>query len=81
MISLGRKDWKGAVMSFNFARSYEPSSALIAQKAERSAGCSRQTWRSGEHPAQDPVTGPLDFPLGHLRRWSAGQRARHILCT
>lgn len=32
MICLGRKDWKGAVMNFNFARSFEPAAALIAQK-------------------------------------------------
>jgi len=32
MICLGRKDWKGAVMNFNFAHSFEPAAALIAQK-------------------------------------------------
>jgi DnaJ-class molecular chaperone len=32
MISLGRKDWKGAVMNFNFARTFEPSSTVINQK-------------------------------------------------
>jgi len=32
MISLGRKDFKGAAMNFNFARSFEPNSALINQK-------------------------------------------------
>ena len=32
MICLGRKDWKGAMMNFNFARTFEPGSALIAQK-------------------------------------------------
>ncbi len=38
MMSLGRKDWKGAVMNFNFARSFEPV-ALIDQKlAEAQAG-------------------------------------------
>jgi DnaJ-class molecular chaperone len=39
MISLGSKDWKGAVMSFNFAKSFEPNSAIIQQKlAEAQAG-------------------------------------------
>ncbi len=38
MICLNRKDWKGAVMNFNFARSFEPA-ALINQKlAEAQAG-------------------------------------------
>ena len=32
MISLGRKDWKGAVMNFNFARTFEPGSTVINQK-------------------------------------------------
>jgi DnaJ-class molecular chaperone len=39
MISLGRKDFKGAVMNFNFARSFEPGSQIINQKlAEAQAG-------------------------------------------
>jgi DnaJ-class molecular chaperone len=32
MLSLGSKDWKGAVMNFNFARSFEPNAAVINQK-------------------------------------------------
>ena len=32
MISLASKDFKGAVMNFNFARSFEPRSAIINQK-------------------------------------------------
>jgi DnaJ-class molecular chaperone len=32
MLSLGSKDLKGAVMNFNFARSFEPQSAIIKQK-------------------------------------------------
>jgi DnaJ-class molecular chaperone len=32
MLSLGRKDFKGAVMNFNFARSFEPNAAVINQK-------------------------------------------------
>jgi DnaJ-class molecular chaperone len=39
MISLGRKDFKGAVLNFNFARSFEPNSAVINQKlGEAQAG-------------------------------------------
>jgi DnaJ-class molecular chaperone len=39
MFSLGSKDWKGAVMNFNFAKSFEPDSAIIKQKlAEAQAG-------------------------------------------
>jgi DnaJ-class molecular chaperone len=39
MMSLGSKDWKGAAMNFNFAKSFEPNSAIIKQKlAEAQAG-------------------------------------------
>jgi curved DNA-binding protein CbpA len=39
MMCLGRKDWKGAVMNFNFARTFEPDAPLILQKlAEAQAG-------------------------------------------
>jgi DnaJ-class molecular chaperone len=39
MISLASKDWKGAAMNFNFAKSFEPNSAIIKQKlAEAQAG-------------------------------------------
>ena len=32
MICLGKKDWKGAVMNFNFARGFEPAAPVIAEK-------------------------------------------------
>ena len=32
MICFARKDWKGAVLNLNFAKSFEPASALIKQK-------------------------------------------------
>jgi DnaJ-class molecular chaperone len=32
MMCLGRKDLQGAVMNFNFARTFEPASAVIAEK-------------------------------------------------
>jgi DnaJ-class molecular chaperone len=39
MISLASKDWKGASMNFNFAKSFEPNSAIIKQKlAEAQVG-------------------------------------------
>ena len=42
MISLGRKDFKGASMNFNFAKSFEPNSAIIKQKfAEAQAGLAK----------------------------------------
>jgi DnaJ-class molecular chaperone len=42
MISLARKDWKGATMNFNFAKSFEPNSAIIKQKlAEAQAGLAK----------------------------------------
>ncbi len=39
MICLNGKDWKGAVMNFNFAKSFEPNTAIIKLKlAEAQAG-------------------------------------------
>ena len=39
MMSLARKDFKGAVMNFNFARAFEPNAAVINQKlSEAQAG-------------------------------------------
>jgi hypothetical protein len=39
MMSLARKDFKGAVMNFNFARTFEPNAAVINQKlGEAQAG-------------------------------------------
>ena len=32
MVCLGKKDWKGAVMNFNFAHSFEPASQLVSDK-------------------------------------------------
>jgi DnaJ-class molecular chaperone len=39
MMCLGKKDWKGAAMNFNFAKTFEPDSPVIAEKlAEAMAG-------------------------------------------
>ena len=32
MMCLGKKDWKGALMNFNFAKTFEPRAAIIAEK-------------------------------------------------
>jgi DnaJ-class molecular chaperone len=32
MVCLGKKDWRGAVMNFNFARGFEPSSQLVSDR-------------------------------------------------
>jgi len=32
MVCFGNRDWKGAVMNFNFARTFEPNAAIIAEK-------------------------------------------------
>jgi DnaJ-class molecular chaperone len=32
MVCLGKKDWKGAVMNFQFAKNFEPSSQLVLDK-------------------------------------------------
>jgi DnaJ-class molecular chaperone len=51
MISLGSKDWKGAVMNFNFAKSFEPNSAIIKQKlAEAQAGLPKPPTPGGPPP-------------------------------
>ncbi len=48
MMGLARRDWKGAVMNFNFARTFEPDSALIAQKlAEAQAGLGKSGGAGG----------------------------------
>ena len=42
MLCMGSKDLKGAVMNFNFAKSFEPNSAIIKQKlAEAQAGLTK----------------------------------------
>jgi DnaJ-class molecular chaperone len=54
MISLGSKDWKGAVMNFNFARTFEPASTLIGQKlAEAQAGLPKPGG-AGKPPPKSP---------------------------
>jgi DnaJ-class molecular chaperone len=32
MVCFGNRDWKGAVMNFNFAKSFEPDAPIIAEK-------------------------------------------------
>ena len=54
MISLGRKDWKGAVMSFSFARTYEPSSALVAQKLSEAQAALGKPGGAGGAPPKTP---------------------------
>ena len=51
MISLGSKDWKGAAMNFNFAKSFEPNAAIIKQKlAEAQAGLPKPPGPGGGPP-------------------------------
>lgn len=39
MVCIGKKDWKGAIMNLNFARTFEPTAVVIAEKlAEAHAG-------------------------------------------
>jgi curved DNA-binding protein CbpA len=46
MVCFGNKDWKGAVMNFNFARSFEPNAPIIAEKlAEAQAAAKPSTPR------------------------------------
>jgi curved DNA-binding protein CbpA len=32
MVCFGNKDWKGAIMNFNFAKTFEPNAPVIAEK-------------------------------------------------
>ena len=44
MVCLGKKDWKGAVMNFQFAKNFEPSSRLVADKladAQNASGAAK----------------------------------------
>ncbi len=44
MVCLGKKDWKGAVMNFQFAKNFEPSSQLVVDKlgqAQSAAGAAK----------------------------------------
>jgi DnaJ-class molecular chaperone len=44
MVCLGKKDWKGAVMNFQFAKNFEPSSQLVSDRlaeAQSSAGAAK----------------------------------------
>lgn len=51
MLSLGRKDFKGAVLNFNFARSFEPGAAIINQRlVEAQAGQSALAKPGGAGP-------------------------------
>lgn len=48
MVCLGRKDWKGAVMNFNFAKTFEPGAAVVLEKlAEAQAAQGPAPGRAG----------------------------------
>jgi curved DNA-binding protein CbpA len=47
MLSLGRKDFKGAVLNFNFARSFEPDAAIIKQKLGEAQAAQGATAKPG----------------------------------
>ena len=54
MICLARKDWKGAIMSFNFARAFEPQAALIVQKLAEAQAALGQPGGAGGTPPKTP---------------------------
>jgi DnaJ-class molecular chaperone len=43
MVCFGNKDWKGAVMNFNFARTFEPNAAIIAEKLAEAQAAAKGT--------------------------------------
>jgi DnaJ-class molecular chaperone len=54
IICLGRKDWKGAIMNFNFARSFEPGAALVAQKLAEAQAALGKPGGAGGTPPKTP---------------------------
>ena len=54
MICLARKDLKGAIMNFNFARSYEPGAALVAQKLAEAQAALGKPGGAGTIPPKKP---------------------------
>ena len=54
MTCLGRKDWKGAAMNFNFAKNFEPGAAVIAERlAEANQGlAAAKAAATGNTPAK-----------------------------
>jgi uncharacterized protein HemY len=54
MICFARKDWKGAIMSFNFARAFEPQAALIVQKLAEAQAALGQPGGAGGTPPKTP---------------------------
>ena len=43
MVCFSNKDWKGAVMNFNFARSFEPNAPLITEKLAEAQAAAKGT--------------------------------------
>jgi DnaJ-class molecular chaperone len=54
MICFDRKDWKGAVMSFNFARAFEPGAELIVQKLGEAQAALGKPGGAGGTPSKTP---------------------------
>jgi DnaJ-class molecular chaperone len=54
MICLARKDWKGAIMSFNFARTFEPGAALIVQRLDEAQAALSKLGGAGGAPPKTP---------------------------
>jgi DnaJ-class molecular chaperone len=50
MVCVSRKDWKGAVMNFNFAKNFEPGAQLIADKLAEAQAAARGGPAAPSHP-------------------------------
>jgi DnaJ-class molecular chaperone len=46
MVCFGNRDWKGAVMNFNFAKSFEPDAPIIAEKLAEAQAAAKGAPRS-----------------------------------
>jgi hypothetical protein len=54
MVSFGRRDWKGAVMNFNFARNFEPAAAAINEKLAEAQAAMKAATSAATTPAGKP---------------------------
>jgi curved DNA-binding protein CbpA len=58
MVSFGRRDWKGAVMNFNFARNFEPAAAAINEKLAEAQAAMKAATAAAPKAATTPAGKP-----------------------
>ena len=50
MSCVGRKDWKGAVLNFTFAKNFEPASALLGERLAEASALAKANPKPGPPP-------------------------------